>query len=149
MPAPGSSTLVLVFVVLLVCLAMLLLSPQKGREPLLRDAGPVASPTNVRDLRNQDEARALMEQSGARGLLLIHTPWCGHCKNMMPEYEAAATALAGSGAVLARLEASESCREFLTAQDIKGFPTIIVLGQETRYSGARTREALTAFVKTL
>lgn len=115
---------------------------------MLRDAAPVASSLDVRDLRSQDEARELL-QRGERGLLLIHTPWCGHCKNMMPEYEAAATALAGTGAVLARLEASESCRQFLTEQDIKGFPTIIVLGQEARYSGARTREALTAFVKAM
>jgi len=148
-----SSTTILLLVVLAVCLGMLLLAPEAESRQIQDFVPRLPTSMAVRDINSAAEAEALLAETGTKGLLLVHTPWCGHCKNMMPDYEAAAEELLSSGspAVLARLEASQACADFLKAQDIKGFPTIIVLGSRdtTRYNAARSASALVSFVKSL
>lgn len=53
----------------------------------------------------------------------LQAPWCGHCKNLAPEYEKAATELKAKGVTLAKIDGS--AEQALAQQyGIKGFPTL-------------------------
>lgn len=71
-------------------------------------------------------------------------PWCGHCKNLVPEYQKAAKALKGIvkvGAVNADEHQSLSSK-----YNVGGFPTIKIFGSNkktpTDYQGPRTAQGL-------
>lgn len=58
-------------------------------------------------------------------VLMIHAPWCGHCKKLMPEFEAAAAEIAklSPDTVLAILDGTAN--ELESEQyPYKGFPTL-------------------------
>eukprot|EP00551_Chaetoceros_affinis_P003569 CAMPEP_0203633638 /NCGR_PEP_ID=MMETSP0088-20131115/723_1 /ASSEMBLY_ACC=CAM_ASM_001087 /TAXON_ID=426623 /ORGANISM="Chaetoceros affinis, Strain CCMP159" /LENGTH=496 /DNA_ID=CAMNT_0050487015 /DNA_START=21 /DNA_END=1511 /DNA_ORIENTATION=+ len=58
-------------------------------------------------------------------LVAFAAPWCGHCKQLLPEWEEAASKLDNSGASLAWVDAT--AEESLAQQfRIQGFPTIKV-----------------------
>ena len=59
----------------------------------------------------------------------FYAPWCGHCKNLAPEWESAAKTLSEADLdppiVLANLDATEEDNKALaTKYGVKGFPTI-------------------------
>ena len=58
-------------------------------------------------------------------LIEFYAPWCGHCKSLAPEYEAAAKILAFDGheGVLAKLDATASKSEIV---GVKGYPTMLL-----------------------
>lgn len=57
-------------------------------------------------------------------LVKFYAPWCGHCKNMAPEYEIAGeTFKAGDGVVIAKVDADAE-RDLGERFEVKGFPTI-------------------------
>lgn len=68
-------------------------------------------------------------------------PWCGHCKNLVPEYSKAAKAL--KGVVKVGAIDADSHRSFTEQFGIKGFPTlkIFVDGKPTDYNDQRTASA--------
>ncbi|XP_061708412.1 protein disulfide-isomerase A6 homolog [Cydia pomonella] len=71
----------------------------------------------------------------------FYAPWCGHCKNLVPEYKKAAKALKGIikvGAVDADQHKSLSSKYGVT-----GFPTIKIFtgSKHTPYQGQRTADA--------
>eukprot|EP01041_Mallomonas_annulata_P006878 gene6878-13946_t len=77
-------------------------------------------------------------------LIEFYAPWCGHCKNLAPEWEKAATTLKGVVKVAA---VDATVQESLAGQyQIKGFPTIKVFGADKSnpvdYQGARTADAI-------
>ncbi|WKY15027.1 hypothetical protein Q1695_000499 [Nippostrongylus brasiliensis] len=65
----------------------------------------------------------------------FYAPWCGHCKNLVPEYKKAATALKG----IVRVGAVDmTSHESVGAPyNVRGFPTIKIFG-------ARNAQAITA-----
>lgn len=75
-------------------------------------------------------------------------PWCGHCKSLLPEWEAAANYLSASDVMLATVDATVETQlgqEF----EVKGFPTIKVFpgGKKTKldakdYMGGREKEQI-------
>jgi protein disulfide-isomerase A6 len=88
-------------------------------------------------------------------LVEFYAPWCGHCKNLAPEYEKAATNLKGIvrvGAVNCD-EEQEICGTY----EVKGFPTIKLFPSkltETKggfhkkpedYNGARSAGGMVSF----
>lgn len=73
-------------------------------------------------------------------LVEFFAPWCGHCKNLAPEWEKAATALDGIvniGAVDMTTDQAAG-----SAYNIQGFPTIKFFGANKQsaqdYNGGRT-----------
>lgn len=93
-----------------------------------------AGPSNVIELQNADEADAFLSQGP--GILMAYAPWCGHCKNMMPAFDAASTQ---TSVKFARLEGSKA-PAFMQKHGVRGFPTLITVsrGNELgRHSGGR------------
>lgn len=74
----------------------------------------------------------------------FYAPWCGHCKNLAPEWAKAAKALKG----VVKMVAVDATQEEKLARkyQIQGFPTIKVFGANKRkptdYQGGRTADAL-------
>ncbi|KAF5832480.1 thioredoxin-like protein [Dunaliella salina] len=108
------------------------------------------------DLDAEDSADAPVEEDGVKVLTdsnfadtvannkyvlaEFYAPWCGHCKNLAPQYAAAAKMLKEKdpSIVLGKLDAT---KETASAKQhgIKGYPTIkwFVDGQATEYGGPR------------
>lgn len=71
-------------------------------------------------------------------------PWCGHCKNLEPEYISAANRLNGF-ARLVQVDCDNSVnRELCGRYDVKGFPTLKIFnsGVPTDYNGERNRKGI-------
>jgi len=77
-------------------------------------------------------------------LVEFYAPWCGHCKKLAPEYEAAASAL---DVKLAKVDASE--HQSLGQQfGVTGFPTLVwfTKGEASPYAGGRTTDTIVSWV---
>jgi len=83
-------------------------------------------------------------------LVEFYAPWCGHCKQLEPEYEAAAEKLKSEGSKVKLVKVDATVEERLAKEhDIKGFPTIIFFknGEKMEYDGPRQAEGITSWVK--
>lgn len=80
-----------------------------------------------------------------KGIWLVefYAPWCGHCKNLAPEYEKAAKALKG----IANIAAVDATKEQVDVQ-VQGYPTLkfYVEGKVTDYDGPRTADGIVDFM---
>lgn len=80
-----------------------------------------------------------------KGIWLVefYAPWCGHCKNLAPEYQKAAKALKG----IANIAAVDATKEQVNVQ-IQGYPTIkfYVDGKATDYDGPRDASGIIDYV---
>jgi protein disulfide-isomerase A6 len=54
----------------------------------------------------------------------FYTPWCGHCKQLQPEWEAAAITLANSDVKLGKVDCDENPNLCSKRFDVKSYPTI-------------------------
>ncbi|MED6167123.1 Protein disulfide isomerase-like 1-4, partial [Stylosanthes scabra] len=53
----------------------------------------------------------------------FYAPWCAHCRELAPEYAAAASELKNYGVVLAKIDATAE-QELAHEYDVQGFPSI-------------------------
>merc|ERR1719446_504254 len=81
-------------------------------------------------------------------LVEFYAPWCGHCKQLAPEYAKAAKALEGEDCALAMVDATEN-KEISQKFGIQGFPTLKFFntGKPTDYSGGRTSADIVNYMK--
>lgn len=82
-------------------------------------------------------------------LVEFYAPWCGHCKNLAPEYEAAAKDL-GSKVALAKVDATQN-EQLATRYGVEGFPTLFwfINGQSSQpipYGGGRTKDTIISWI---
>ncbi|CAN8304532.1 unnamed protein product [Cochlearia groenlandica] len=84
----------------------------------------------------------------------FYAPWCGHCKQLAPEYEKAASELSGHvpKVVLAKIDASEERnKDFATQYEVQGFPTIKIFrngGKAVQeYNGPREADGIVTYLK--
>ncbi|GAB4844809.1 Protein disulfide-isomerase 5-2 [Ancistrocladus abbreviatus] len=83
-------------------------------------------------------------------LVDFYAPWCGHCKRLSPELDAAAPVLAGlkKPMVIAKVNADKYTR-LASKYEIDGFPTLKIFmhGVPTDYYGPRKAELLVRFLR--
>mmetsp|Transcript_52253 Transcript_52253/g.111043 ORF Transcript_52253/g.111043 Transcript_52253/m.111043 type:complete len:457 (-) Transcript_52253:171-1541(-) len=80
-------------------------------------------------------------------------PWCGHCKQLLPEWNDAAEVLSGSGATLAVVDATVET-SLASEYGVQGFPTIKIFPGGAKsgsrdasdYQGGRTKEQIVSYV---
>ena len=96
--------------------------------------------------RQRCSLRALTARSAPQ--VEFFAPWCGHCKQLAPEWAKAAAELAPRGVKLGAVDctAHESlCGKY----DVKGFPTILAFGRDKSqpqpYEGARNAEGIVSY----
>ena len=58
-------------------------------------------------------------------LLMLHAPWCGHCKTLRPEWAKLATRMKGRAKV-AKVDASIH-RKFDSVYGLKGYPHVVLI----------------------
>ncbi|WWC86526.1 protein disulfide-isomerase domain [Kwoniella dendrophila CBS 6074] len=80
-------------------------------------------------------------------LVEFFAPWCGHCKNLAPHYEEAATELQKKGIKLAKVDCTEHadlCQEY----GVNGYPTLKVFrnGTPTDYTGPRKADGIISYM---
>ncbi|KAK1288391.1 Protein disulfide-isomerase [Acorus calamus] len=84
----------------------------------------------------------------------FYAPWCGHCKNLAPEYEKAASALSTHDppVVLAKVDANDDVnKELATKYEVRGFPTLKIFrngGKSIQdYKGPRDADGIVEYLK--
>jgi len=99
----------------------------------------------------KDNFDSLLEENELM-LVKFYAPWCGHCKQMAPHYEAAALKLKekGSKVVLAKVDATQE-GELADKHGVRGYPTLKFFrkGVSTEYSGGRTEEKIIEWVESM
>lgn len=77
-------------------------------------------------------------------------PWCGHCKSLAPEWEAAAkkTRKLDPPTILAKVDA-DAHKDLASRYDITGYPTIKIFkgGKASEYEGPREAKGIVKYVK--
>ena len=95
------------------------------------------------------------EHTRAHVFLRFYAPWCGHCKNLKPEYEKAAKGLKDLAQVAAVNCDEESNKSFCGSMGVQGFPTLKIVKPSKKpgkpivedYQGPRSASGIVDAVK--
>jgi len=107
----------------------------------------VISCGNVRELTPSDFDSVVDGSKAA--FVEFYAPWCGHCKNLAPEYEVVGDAFAKEDVVIAKVDA-DAHKDLGERFDIHGFPTLKFFpkGSTTpeAYEGGRSADDIVNFI---
>eukprot|EP01034_Spumella_vulgaris_P021665 gene21665-27706_t len=108
------------------------------------------SPSSVVTLTDSN-FKEVVTDSAADVLVEFYAPWCGHCKQLAPEFKRAASAFSeDSGVTLAAMDAT--AHTVPKTFDVQGYPTLyFVPADKTKkpqpYEGGRDEESIVAFLR--
>ena len=114
---------------------------QAAPAPLASKDIPSQGPSKVIELNTNEDVEKFSTEGP--GLLLVYAPWCGHCKHMMPAFDAASTQ---TNVKFARIEGAKA-PAFMNKHQVRGFPTIFLVNSNntiTRHNGGRDQSSLLA-----
>ncbi|KAF9542302.1 protein disulfide isomerase (PDI) protein [Mortierella hygrophila] len=112
-------------------------------------AGLYSSKDNVIDVTPKNFQAEVMDSNHVV-MVEFYAPWCGHCKNLVPQYKAAAKNLKGI-AKMAAIDCDDDKNKPLCSQyGIQGFPTIKIFPANRKggvkypkdYQGERSAKAI-------
>lgn len=97
----------------------------------------------------------LIERSNYTSILEFYAPWCGHCKNLKPAYEKAASSLSGYAKVAAINCDDDANKAFCGGMGVQGFPTLKIVKPKKKggkpivedYQGPRTAKGIAEAVR--
>lgn len=97
----------------------------------------------------------LVAKSNQVSIVEFYAPWCGHCKNLKPEYEKAAKGLKDLAQVVAVNCDDEANKAFCGSMGVQGFPTLKIVKPSKKpgkpmvedYQGPRTSSGIVDAVK--
>eukprot|EP01061_Rhynchopus_euleeides_P028684 TRINITY_DN467_c0_g1_i11.p1 TRINITY_DN467_c0_g1~~TRINITY_DN467_c0_g1_i11.p1 ORF type:complete len:413 (+),score=195.41 TRINITY_DN467_c0_g1_i11:60-1298(+) len=120
--------------------ARLGLKPSGGGKK--KAGGPLGDSVDLTD----DNFEETVLNSDDIWMVEFYAPWCGHCKNLAPQWAQAATELKGSGAKLGAVDATIH-QAIASKYGIQGYPTIKVFskGSVTDYEGQRSAEGIVSY----
>jgi len=127
---------------ILLCLAILAVGTLAATAPELDEGVYVLTDANFSDFVS----------SKPFVLVEFYAPWCGHCKNLAPEYVKAAKGLIDQNinAVVAKVDATVE-KTFAEKYGVKGFPTLKFftgdLSSPIDYTGGRTEKDIISWLK--
>jgi thioredoxin-like negative regulator of GroEL len=125
--------------------AQKLAQPQQAPPP----AHPLPSSPFVKDLQSDAEAAQAMAPSGATKVVLVHAPWCGHCRQMMGSFLEAASQ--DNSVEWIRVDGN-AAPSLVRREDLRGFPTLYGVsadGKVSQHMGPRDTQSLLSFAKKL
>jgi thiol-disulfide isomerase/thioredoxin len=103
----------------------------------------------IEDLTSPEQVESIMN-GPQPAVIMVHSPHCGHCVAMKPNYEAAAKALKSSPVRVARIDARVAGSDFMKKYEVRGVPHI--MGHKAnsngpvKYSGDRSADSLKKFM---
>lgn len=106
----------------------------------------VKSP-HIVDVETDIEGVNALAARGAPKVILVHAPWCGHCRNMMPAFVEAAAA--ERSVTWMRIDGNVA-PSVVRREDLHGFPTIYGVlrdGTVTQHDGGRDVRSLLEFAR--
>jgi len=103
----------------------------------------LASAQTVLDLTESSFDAAIADK---KVLVEFFAPWCGHCKQLAPKYDAAAAEL-GTNGVLAKVDCTVE-KELCSKYGIRGYPTLKFFnnGVSSDYEKGRTTKDIVNFI---
>jgi len=121
-------------------------APQPAR-PMPPPAVKLVKSPHITDVETDIQGVNALAAGGAPKVVLVHAPWCGHCRNMMHAFVEAAAA--ERGVTWIRVDGNVA-PSIVRREDLRGFPTVYGVlrdGSITQHDGGRDARSLLEFAR--
>jgi len=98
---------------------------------------------------NEDKTKSKINKK-LNSLVLFYAEWCGHCKSLMPTWNALTDLIPKDLINMVKISCVKKQKECSTIKEISGYPTIIFvdmkLGKTITFNGNRNPESIIEFI---